>query len=280
MRNGGVQKYMLLRLTPAIDKFMRRAALKKSDRPFGQNGSKGHCAFTLIELLVVIAIIAILAALLLPALARAKSKAQKSQCISNQRQLGLAFIMYSADFQEYYPDYEYWGTWGGAKGIPTGAIHGGGIVDENQRPLNAYTKNVKLYACPADKGDVLQFPGGQTCYMLWGNSYLMIWPNPRFKVKACGGDTKSPYLTPPIKASEIALKPNTKYIVSDWVWDANRDPNNQQSAWHNDKGKPIFPTLWGDGHVDNFRWLNGPQGVQAAMMAIYSDPPDMNFNWW
>ena len=63
----------------------------------------GWTGFTLIELLVVIAIIAILAAMLLPALARAKSKARQTQCLNNMRQIGLALMLYEGDRQKLPP---------------------------------------------------------------------------------------------------------------------------------------------------------------------------------
>jgi len=64
-------------------------------------------AFTLIELLVVIAIIAILAAILFPVFSQAREKARQSQCLNNYRNISMAVLQYSQDYDELYPDDPY-----------------------------------------------------------------------------------------------------------------------------------------------------------------------------
>jgi prepilin-type N-terminal cleavage/methylation domain-containing protein/prepilin-type processing-associated H-X9-DG protein len=123
-----------------------------------------RAAFTLIELLVVIAIIAILAALLLPALARAKQKAQAVQCMNNNKQLGLAWLMYTGDNNDYlvingdphHPNAKYPISWvSGIMDWNAGTFSDNTntmwLTDDRAALMGPYVaKSIKVFWCPTD----------------------------------------------------------------------------------------------------------------------------------
>jgi prepilin-type N-terminal cleavage/methylation domain-containing protein/prepilin-type processing-associated H-X9-DG protein len=145
----------------------------KKEEPSMRRGKS--TGFTLIELLVVIAIIAILAAILFPVFAQARESARTSSCLSNMKQLGLAWNMYAQDYDETYPLSR-------AVGYPTSddCAHGDGTTFPYKIGWKAltlpYVKNHQLYRCPSNpNSDVLCEEGDKGFKISYSSNGTVTW---------------------------------------------------------------------------------------------------------
>ncbi len=224
--------------------------------------------FTLIELLVVIAIIAILASMLLPALAKAKTKAQGIACMSNGKQLGLAWILYAGDNEERLVDNHGIDQTMGQRRTWVNNVMTWGLEPDNtnlnfitEAKLASYTaKSAGVYKCPADK--VLS---PQQRARGWSQRVRSLSMN-----AACGdGGTLTPNGQSPFPGYKQFLRmgdfssPANIFVFLDEHPDSINDGwfvNNPTAytwsdlpaSYHNGAGGLTFA----DGHAEIHKWIN------------------------
>ena len=190
--------------------------------------TRKYAKFTLIELLVVIAIIAILAAMLLPALSKAREKAKQIACVNKNKQLHYCFVLYSGDYEEYFPKKK-------DNSHPAKHQHWFEILIDS-----GYMKDATLTECPKE---MKQHTIGMNLVYFWKYRKLSQIKHPAYLILI--GDWETP-------------TQNYGEYGFNWRNDANRVPRFNHLIRGN------FTSV--DGHVENMGYMDFPATTSPSTL--------------
>lgn len=172
--------------------------------------------FTLIELLVVIAIIGILSSMLLPSLHKARKEGKRAVCLSNQKQIGLAYTFYVDENNSFFNIQNGWHSALGANPNDPSDLNKG-------RLLNLYIDTRKVAKCPDDQGDALH--NKANAYDAYGTSYITPYSYNAFGIG---------WITHQSTPKNISSFEDTtrKILLGDYPMHTNRSWDDIRSRWH------------------------------------------------